>query len=113
MADIVKEAVARYGWDIQVCYSCAGGEKEALDVENKVNAASLPYNPLSYESDGVSASLGAYIQQPPPNGPIDFGIAAPQFIWWGYAGTQSKAGNTNVPPYTDLRLIGTIVARCI
>lgn len=111
LADIVKQAVAAYGWDVQVCYNCAGGEQEVIDVENKSNAASLPYNPTSYESDGVPASLITYIQPPPPNGPIDFGIAAPQFIWWGYQGTQTKAGlSASAPPYTDLRLVATIVA---
>jgi hypothetical protein len=111
LADIVKQAVAPYGWDVQVCYSCAGGEQEVIDVENKYNAASLSYNPTSYESDSVPASLVTYIQPPPPNGPIDFGIAAPQFIWWGYQGTQTKAGlSASAPPYTDLRLVATIVS---
>jgi uncharacterized protein len=110
LADIVKQAVAPYGWDVQVCYSCAGGEKEVINVENKVNAASLPYNPTSLESNGVPAALVDYIEPPPPNGPVDFGIAAPQFIWWGYQGTESKAGGTNLPPFTDLRLVATIVS---
>ena len=89
----------------------AGGEQEVIDVENKYNAASLSYNPTSYESDSVPASLVTYIQPPPPNGPIDFGIAAPQFIWWGYQGTQTKAGlSASAPPYTDLRLVATIVS---
>lgn len=110
LAEIVKAAVAPYGWNIQICYSCAGGEQEVINVESKTNAASLPYNPTSYESDGVPASLVTYIQPPPPNGPIDFGIAAPNFVWWGYEGTQAKAGFTNVPPYKDLRLIATLVS---
>jgi hypothetical protein len=99
LADIVKQAVAPYGWDVQVCYNCAGGENEVIDVEDKKNGASLSYNPTSLESDGVPASLVDYIEPPPPNGPIDFGIASPQFIWWGYEGTESKAGGTNLPPF--------------
>jgi len=110
LADIVKEAVAPYGWDVQVCYNCAGGEKEVIDVENKVNGTTLTYNPASLESDGIPASLVASIEPPPPNGPVDFGIASPQFIWWGYTGTESKAGSTNLAPFTDLRLVATIVS---
>jgi TRAP transporter TAXI family solute receptor len=110
LADIVKQAVAPYGWDVQVCYNCAGGENEVIDVEDKKNGVSLTYNPTSLESDGVPASLVDYIEPPPPNGPIDFGIASPQFVWWGYEGTESKSGGTDLPPFKDLRLVATIVS---
>ena len=110
LAEIVKQAVAAYGWDVQICYNCAGGEKEVINVENKVNGATLTYNPASLESNGIPASLVSYIEPPPPDGPIDFGIASPQFIWWGYQGMESKAGGTNLPPFTDLRLVATIVS---
>jgi uncharacterized protein len=110
LADIVKQAVASYGWDVQVCYNCAGGEKEVIDVETKVNGTTLTYNPASLESDGIPASLVDSIEPPPPNGPVDFGIASPQFIWWGYEGMESKAGGTNLAPFKDLRLVATIVS---
>lgn len=110
LADIVKQAVAPYGWDIQICYNCAGGEKEVIDVENKVNGTTLSYNPASLESDGIPADLVDSIEPPPPNAPVDFGIASPQFIWWGYQGTESKAGSADLPPFTDLRLIANIVS---
>src|SRR4051812_45622210 len=29
MAEIVKAAVQPYGWDVQICYYCAGGPREA------------------------------------------------------------------------------------
>ena len=47
LADIVKQAVAPYGWDVQVCYNCAGGENEVIDVEDKKN--------------GVSSHLQSYV----------------------------------------------------
>jgi hypothetical protein len=42
LADIVKQAVAPYGWDVQVCYNCAGGENEVIDVEDKKTAPASP-----------------------------------------------------------------------
>ena len=32
MGDIVKAALKPYGWDIQVCYTCAGGPRAARMV---------------------------------------------------------------------------------
>src|SRR3989304_4291933 len=29
MANVVKEVLKPYGWDVQVCYYCAGGPREA------------------------------------------------------------------------------------
>jgi TRAP-type uncharacterized transport system substrate-binding protein len=110
LADIVKAAMQNTGWDIQICYSCAGSEQEVIDVETKFNGASVPYNPASLEAIGVPANVVNFIEPPPPNGPVDFGIATPNFIWWGYQGTQTKAGFPSMPPYRDLRLIGTIVS---
>jgi uncharacterized protein len=110
LADIVKAAMENSGWNIQVCYTCAGSEQEVIDVETKFNGASVPYNPSSLEAIGVPADVVSYIEPPPPNGPVDFGIATPNFIWWGYQGTQSKAGFATMPPYTDLRLVATITS---
>jgi hypothetical protein len=38
MGDIVKEALKPHGWDVQVCYSCAGGPREARLVSAKAMA---------------------------------------------------------------------------
>src|SRR5262245_23964411 len=32
IGDVVKEAVGHYGWDVQMCYYCAGGSTEARIV---------------------------------------------------------------------------------
>jgi TRAP-type uncharacterized transport system substrate-binding protein len=110
LADIVKAQMDRTGWNIRICYTCAGSETEVINVEKKFNGTSVPYNPASLEAIGVPASVVDFIEPPPPNGPVDFGIATPNFIWWGYQGTQTKAGFPSMPPYRDLRLVATIVS---
>jgi hypothetical protein len=97
LADIVEQRLHHTAGTYRSVTVGAGGEQEVIDVENKYNAASLSYNPTSYESDGVPASLVTYIQPPPPNGPTDFGIAAPQFIWWAIKEPKPRHGSPQVP----------------
>ena len=110
LCDIVATSVAPYGWNVQVCYNCAGGIKEVIDVETKLNTSTVTANPASLESDGIPLSIAELIDPPPPGGPVDFGVAAPNFIWWAYAGTQALGGGSaTAAPYSDLRLVATIV----
>lgn len=109
LADTVQQSMHGTGWNIRVCYTCAGGEKEVINVEDHVNGATLAYNPTSLEAEGVPPSEVSYEEPPPPNAPVDFGIATPSFLWWGYSGQETKAGMSDLPPFKDLRLIGTIV----
>src|SRR5438046_7672807 len=62
MADIVKEALKPRGWDVQVCYYCAGGPRETRLVSAKA-MATPPQNP-------TATTL------PTPKGPIDFGATS-------------------------------------
>jgi uncharacterized protein len=106
LADIVKEAMLKYHWDVQVCYNCAGAAKEARNVENKVLAPA--YDPSGLTTNfGFPASELAYLEPPPPKGPMDFGITSTNFLWWGYQGTHDFAGEK---PYKDLRLVATVVS---
>ena len=66
MADIVKAALKPHGWDVQVCYSCAGGPREARLVSAKA-MATPPQNP-------TAAAL------PTPQGPIDFGATSVELL---------------------------------
>ena len=36
MSEVVKEAMQPYGWDIQICYYCAGGPREARMVAGAI-----------------------------------------------------------------------------
>jgi TRAP transporter TAXI family solute receptor len=106
LADIVREAMAKYRWDVQVCYNCAGAAKELRYVESRASAP--PYDPSGLATNfGMPIDELAYIEPPPPKGPMDFGITSANFLWWGYQGTHDFAGS---PPAKDLRLVATVVA---
>src|SRR5213595_3385591 len=66
MADIVKAALKPHGWDVQVCYYCAGGPREARLVSAKAMA-------------------------PPPQGPIDFGATSVELLQYAYLGIHDFA----------------------
>src|SRR5438034_228812 len=75
---------------LQLC----GGPEEARFVFNKKMPPPLP-NPGS-PPPGVS---------PPPNGPIDFGVTTPNFLWWAYQGSHHFVTDG---AQKNLRLIGLI-----
>jgi TRAP transporter TAXI family solute receptor len=106
LADIAREAMAKYHWDLQVCYNCAGAAKELRNVESR--ALAPPYDPSGLATNfGIPSDELAYLEPPPPSGPMDFGITSTNFLWWGYQGTHDFAGS---PPAKDLRLVATVVA---
>jgi uncharacterized protein len=92
MAEIVKKALSYYGWDVQICYSCAGGPREA----RLVAAAAMPPKP------GPNS-----IEPPPPNGPIDFGSTGSQYLWWAYTAKNDFAKDPE-GPRKQLRLVANI-----
>ena len=92
MADIVKEAMKPYGWDIQICYVCAGGPREA----RMVAGAMMPV-----PRDGEGSHL------PLPKGPIDFGVTGSQFLQWAYLGMDVFA-NDPEGPRKNLRMVAHI-----
>ncbi len=92
MAEIVKSAMEFYGYDIQICYVCAGGPREARMVAGAMKAG--PPRP--------AANL-----PPTPDGPIDFGSTTPHFLWWAYQGVHDFAKDPE-GPRKDLRLVANI-----
>jgi hypothetical protein len=92
MADIVKEAMKPYGWDIQICYVCAGGPREARLVAGAMMPQRRPGN-----TD----------PNPLPNGPIDFGVTGSQFLQWAYLGMDVFA-NDPEGPRRHLRMVANI-----
>lgn len=92
VGEFVKEAMKPYGWSIQLCGTCAGGPREA----RLVAAAAIPPRPPVGSTDPT-----------PPNGPLDFGATATQFLWWAYQGTHDFAKDPGAPQ-KQLRLVATI-----
>jgi TRAP transporter TAXI family solute receptor len=102
IGDLVKKAMAPYGYDVQVCYNCAGGPQEV----RMVAGAKMP-PPQSPESLAREAAIGIAANQtpPPPKGPVDFGAATTDLLIWAYQGTHDFKAEG---PRKDLRLIATL-----
>jgi uncharacterized protein len=64
MGDIVKAALQSTGWDVQMCYNCAGGPRAARMV-----------------ADAATATQG----------PVDFGATSLEFLQWAYLGIHDFA----------------------
>ena len=93
MAEVVKTALKPYGWDVQICYYCAGGPRESRLV-SRAAMATPPPNP----SPG---------DLPTPKGPIDFGVTGAEFLEWIYMGTNDFAKDPGTPQ-KQLRMIANI-----
>ncbi|MBI4480861.1 MAG: TAXI family TRAP transporter solute-binding subunit [Acidobacteria bacterium] len=93
MAIVVKKALAPYGWDVQICWSCAGGARAARLMAAGVMAPP-PANPTPDSP-------------PTPPGVIDFGATGAQFLWWAYQGTHDFAKDPE-GPRKNLRIIANI-----
>src|SRR5262245_2422556 len=83
MADVVKAAMAPDGWDVQICYSCAGGPRAARLVADGSNATP-PQNP-------TAASL------PTPQGKLDFGATGAELLQFAYRGIHDFAKDPQGP----------------
>jgi len=90
MADIVKAAMEPYGWDIQICYYCAGGPRAARIV----SGAMMPENP---DPENM----------PTPGGPVDFGATGVAFFRAAYHGENDFASDPE-GPRSHLRAVANI-----
>src|SRR5436190_17573254 len=95
MGEIVKAAMKGSGWDVQLCYNCAGGPEEARGVADARVPKPIP-------------TLNALTPQQPPNGPEDFGATGPQYLYWAYKGTHDFAKDPQ-GPRKQLRVIANIM----
>lgn len=100
VAEVVKEALKPYGYDVQICSSCA-----QADAPRIVAAGRMPPPPNA----GTAAALQLSPNQryPLPDGPVEFGATSVQNLWYAYQGTHAYAGEG---PRRNLRLIATIQA---
>lgn len=96
LADVVKQAMRPYGYDVQICYNCNGAAAPRIVAD-----AELP--PPYRKDPNVSVAMA------PPNapglGPVDFGATAVAFLCDAYNGTGIYAGRK---PMRNLRLIANI-----
>src|SRR5262249_35302848 len=93
MAVVIKKAMAFYGWDIQICYYCAGSPREARFVAAK-SMATPPNRPS--END-----------EPTPNGTIDFGVTGTEYLRWAFDGTNDFASDPGHPS-PQMRVIAKV-----
>ena len=96
MAEVVKEAMVPYGYDVQVCYNCNGVDSPRIVSEARTPP---PYRPDPSVPEGLAP------QNAPGLGPVDFGATAIQFLREAYRGTGMYARDE---PRTNLRLIANI-----
>jgi TRAP transporter TAXI family solute receptor len=96
MAEIVKQAMQPYGYEVQICYNCSLPEAPRIVSGAKMPPAWQPSNNPYYP---------AYLMPKPPEGPVDFGTAAALRVWQAYQGTHDYAGEG---PRTNLRLLAYV-----
>lgn len=83
MSEVVKTAMQSYGWDIQICYYCAGGPREARMVSGAM-IATPPANPKPED-------------MPTPIGPVDFGVTGAAVLKAAYLGENDFASDPEGP----------------
>ncbi|MCZ6751267.1 MAG: hypothetical protein O7E51_05495 [Acidobacteria bacterium] len=93
MADVVREAMLLYGWDVQICHNCAGGARAARHV-----ASALIPEPRAVASGHM----------PTPKGPVDFGVTGAHYLQWAYVGIDFFANTPELPLYKKFRLVANI-----
>ena len=93
MADAVKAAMTPYGYEVQICYYCAGGPRAARLVGGGSDAPA----PEKITPDTL----------PTPSGTLDFGATGTELLQYAYLGihefAQDKEG-----PRKHLRLLANI-----
>lgn len=92
MGDIVKAALKSSGWDVQMCYNCAGGPRAARMVAD----AAMATPPQNEGPNGQS-----------PRGNVDFGATSLEFLQWAYLGIHDFAKDPE-GPRKNVRAIANI-----
>ena len=93
MADVVKAAMKPYGYDVQVCYYCAGSARAARLMAAGANATP-PQTPTPNAL-------------PTPEGRLDFGATGTELLQYAYLGIHDFAHDKE-GPRKNLRLIARI-----
>ena len=93
MADVVKAAMKPYGYDVQICYYCAGSARAA----RLMAAAAEATPPQNATPDTL----------PTPQGRLDFGATGTELLQYAYLGIHDFARDKE-GPRKNLRLIARI-----
>jgi TRAP transporter TAXI family solute receptor len=96
MAEVVKEAMKPYGYDVQICYNCNRADAPRIVSEART--------PPPYRADSAVPEILAP-RNAPGLGAVDFGAVAIQFLRNAYRGTGIYSRDE---PMTNLRLIANI-----
>src|SRR5580700_5112934 len=99
MAEVVKQALAPYGYDVRICYHCF-----QADAPRIVGDARMPPPWSPHMGNGVIPD--SYIPEP-PKGRVEFGATSDQILIAAYNGTgvYAKEG-----PRRQLRLLANIAS---
>lgn len=102
VADVVKSALAPYGYEVQVCYNCS-----LADSPRIVGDARMP-PPMSNVMPGAAAGVfpPSYVP-PPPNGRVEFGATSDRNLVAAYHGSGTYAHDG---PRPQLRLLANIAS---
>lgn len=95
MADVVKAAMKPAGWDVQICYYCAGGPRAARLVADGSEATPPPPERVTETT------------LPTPKGKLDFGATGVELLQYAYLGIHDFAADKE-GPRKQLRLIANI-----
>ncbi len=99
LAEIVRDSMAPYGWDVRICYHCARADAPRIVAGAK--------KPPPWKTGMLPGIIADSDIPPPPDGPVDFGATSIQNLWWAYQGTHAYVGEA---PRRNLRLIANIQA---
>jgi TRAP transporter TAXI family solute receptor len=99
VAEIVRDAMKPYGWDVQICYHCARADAPRIVAGAK--------KPPPWKTGFLPGAIIDSDIPPPPDAPVDFGATSVQNLKWAYEGSHTYAGEG---PRRNLRLIATIQA---
>jgi uncharacterized protein len=98
LADIVKQAMQAYGYDVQICYHCFRADAPRIVADAKM--------PPPWEETLRSVPMIAPSDIPsPPHAPVEFGITSLDFVRWAYQATHIYSGEKQ---RTNLRLFAVI-----
>ena len=99
VAEIVRDAMRPYGWDVQICYHCFRADAPRIVAGAK--------HPPPWKTGFFPGAILDSDIPPPPDAPVDFGATSVQNLKWAYEGTHAYSGEG---PRHNLRLIATIQA---
>lgn len=99
VAEIVRDAMKPYGWDVRICYHCARADAPRIVAGAK--------HPPPWKTGFLPGAILDSDIPPPPDAPVDFGATSVQNLKWAYEGSHAYAGEG---PRRNLRLIAAIQA---